>query len=63
MPIVVEAVSEEDFAAWVAKQDKIEDKNTPKPIPSTGPGTLSRSTLMTLGKEKYEVMCSACHGF
>lgn len=61
MPIVVEAVSQEDFDAWVATQMKIEDKyalNINKP---SAQKKLSRQELMQQGKEKYEAVCSACH--
>ncbi len=55
MPIVVQAVSEEDFAVWVAKQkDKLsQDKPASR--------TMTRDELMTLGKEKYDMICAACH--
>ena len=56
MPIVVRAVSGEEFTQWVAQQVK---KSLPDVSPSTG--AMSRGDLMTLGKEKYETVCSACH--
>ncbi len=56
MPIVVRAVSDEEFTQWVAQQVKqsLPDVSAPK-------GAMSRGDLMTLGKEKYETVCSACH--
>ena len=58
MPIVVKAVSEEDFAKWVAEQPKINEQgNNPEQVVAD----MSRADLMKLGKEKYETNCSACH--
>ncbi len=62
MPIVVEAVSEKDFAEWL----------TTHQLKSAQPASISaeilpesahltRAELMRLGKEKYEAICSACH--
>ena len=53
MPIVVNAVSSEDYAKWVQQQ-----QNLPQ---VTASNTMTREALMTLGKEKYEAICSACH--
>ena len=53
MPIVVQAVSEEDFAAWVTQQKKVTESSVPK--------TMTRTELMKLGKDKYDLVCSACH--
>ena len=55
MPIVVKAVSEEEFAVWTAEQKKSKAENA---APSS---VMTRQELMTLGKEKYEAVCSACH--
>lgn len=52
MPIVVQAVSEAEFDHWVAEQ---KTHTTPELK------TMSRTALMTLGKEKYEMICVACH--
>jgi cytochrome c oxidase subunit 2 len=52
MPIVVNAVSEAEFAQWVStqvKQPKMAEKH------------LSRAELMHLGKQTYEAVCAACH--
>ena len=56
MPIVVRAVSGEEFTQWVAQQVK-----QSLPDVSAPTGSMSRGDLMTLGKEKYETVCSACH--
>lgn len=57
MPIVVNAVTEDAFNAWVAEQEKLaaEQKNAPL-VPN-----LSAEALMTLGKDRYETHCAACH--
>lgn len=73
MPIVVEAVSENDFNTWVDKQQKvinpyangqvIADKSdqTIASTPQQSSPTLAKNELMTLGKKKYDLMCAACH--
>ncbi len=61
MPIVVEAVSEEDFEKWVAQQIKVEDKYASTTNQPAAQKTLTRAELMTLGQNKYELICSACH--
>lgn len=54
MPIVVKAVSEKDYEAWVAKTDKVEAE--PELVTN-----LSASDLMALGKKVYDTNCVACH--
>ena len=57
MPIVVEAVSEEDFARWVSLQKA-------KMVASaadTGK-TWSKDELMSRGSKGYTANCMACHG-
>lgn len=61
MPIVVEAVSEEDFAKWVSEQTKITDKYATTKSQPAAQTIMTRAELMTLGKEKYNLICSACH--
>ncbi|MFA6301596.1 MAG: cytochrome c oxidase subunit II [Legionella sp.] len=61
MPIVVEAVSEEDYAKWVAKQTKVEDSYATPILSTAEPKTMTRAELMHLGKHKYQQLCSACH--
>lgn len=61
MPIVVQAVSDEEFNQWVEKQAKVADiyaadAGKPKEQPK-----MTREQLMSLGKEKYEIICAACH--
>ena len=66
MPIVVNAVSAEEFKQWVATQPKVQDQYT---MSTTGTSVanlaaqapMTRAELMKLGKEKYEMTCSACH--
>jgi cytochrome c oxidase subunit 2 len=57
MPIVVQAVSPEDFSKWVAMQ---KDKTA---ADSAGAAkTWSRDELMDKGKKVYATTCAACHG-
>ncbi len=57
MPIVVQAVSPEDFTKWVAMQ---KDKAAAE---SAGAGkTWSKDELMEKGKKIYASTCAACHG-
>lgn len=53
MPIVVQAVSEEEFKQWVSQQQQ--------PALQNDSTSVSRDELMTLGKEKYNQVCAACH--
>lgn len=53
MPIVVEAVSDKAFKQWVAAQSES--------TPAIEPKIMTRDALMRLGKQKYDMMCSACH--
>lgn len=55
MPIVVQAVPEAEFNAWVASQKQLIQQKT------TEPRTMTRQELMKLGKKKYEMVCAACH--
>ena len=57
MPIVVNAVSPEDFTKWVAMQ---KDKATAES--ASGTKTWSRDDLMEKGKKAYAATCAACHG-
>lgn len=62
MPIVVKAVSEEEFNQWVAQQPKVADTYNPTSAPQViTQKKLTRDELMVLGKQKYEQMCVACH--
>lgn len=61
MPIVVKAVSEEEFNEWVATQTKSEGVvNSAAAVP-TEQKKMSRAALMKLGKKKYDDVCGACH--
>lgn len=61
MPIVVEAVSEADFDKWVGVQKQAQDKYSAIDAQPAAQKTMTRDELMTLGKHKYEQLCSACH--
>jgi|TARA_R110002126_G_scaffold110918_1_gene248428 cytochrome c oxidase subunit 2 len=52
MPIVVEAVSDKAFKQWVAAQSNPEPEE---------PQIMTHDALITLGKQKYDMLCSACH--
>ncbi len=59
MPIVVQAVTQEEFDLWVQdqkKQQKLFLKRQAKSHPN-----MTREDLMTLGKRKYQQLCTACH--
>ncbi len=59
MPIVVQAVTDDEFTQWVSQQTKREEAAaaiTPESLPKR-----TKAELMILGKKKYEAMCSACH--
>lgn len=61
MPIVVKAVSDEEFKQWVSEQTKVEDQfSTSQTVPAEQK-TLDRAELMKLGKTKYDQICAACH--
>jgi len=57
MPIVVSAVSQEDFTKWVAVQ---KGKAAAESAGSTK--TWSKDELMEKGKMAYAATCAACHG-
>ncbi len=57
MPIVVEAVSQEDFNKWVSLQ---KDKAVSAAADSNKVWT--KTALMKQGKKVYEKSCQACHG-
>ncbi|KTD31532.1 cytochrome c oxidase subunit II [Legionella israelensis] len=61
MPIVVQAVTEEDFDSWVKKQPKVKDKYAAEEADTEAPKQMSREELMILGKKQYEMICVACH--
>ena len=57
MPIVVSAVSQEDFTKWVAVQ-----KGKAAAESAGGTKTWSKDELMEKGKKAYAGTCAACHG-
>lgn len=61
MPIVVQAVSEEEFEQWVSAQTKVADiyENT-ETVPADQTN-MTREALMLLGEAKYNLICSGCH--
>lgn len=61
MPIVVEAVSQEDFDKWVAAQTKSQDQYNKEEATAAAQKAMTRDDLLTLGKQKYEQFCSPCH--
>jgi cytochrome c oxidase subunit 2 len=61
MPIVVEAVSQDEFNQWVEYQTKVEEQYLKKEAIHVAAKTMTRSELMRLGKQKYEQICVACH--
>lgn len=61
MPIVVNAVSQEEFDKWVAEQPKVEDPFTKTSEEVAPKKNMTPASLMSLGKEKYQQLCVACH--
>ncbi|KTD69572.1 cytochrome c oxidase subunit II [Legionella steelei] len=61
MPIVVEAVSQEDFDKWVAAQTKSQDQYDKAEANAAAQKTMPRDELLALGKQRYEQFCSPCH--
>jgi len=61
MPIVVQAVNEDEFNQWVASQVKVKDQYAEEANQPADQSNLTRDELMHLGKEKYDQICAACH--
>lgn len=63
MPIEVHAVSEAQYNDWIQKQASNSFTPGEKPLSAAtaAPPTMSHEALMTEGKKKYELLCSACH--
>lgn len=61
MPIVVRAVTEDKFNQWVSSQTKVEDKYAVSQITPIKQAPMTREELMSVGKQKYELICAACH--
>ncbi len=58
MPIVVEAVSEEKYEAWKAKQKQ---QLAAAKAEASADKVWSKDDLMARGKKVYETSCQACH--
>jgi cytochrome c oxidase subunit 2 len=56
MPIVVEVVSEEDYAAWVVKK-----KGTAAVAAADNTKTFEMTDLVARGEQVYQANCAACH--
>lgn len=61
MPIVVQAVTEDQFKQWVASQPHVNGNLNSNDKTQVGFNSLTRDELMVRGKEKYELICAACH--
>lgn len=61
MPIVVQAVSEADYQKWVNDQVKVQDEYIAAETKPEEQPKMTRAELMKLGKERYDIICSACH--
>ncbi|QMT58742.1 cytochrome c oxidase subunit II [Legionella sp. PC997] len=61
MPIVVEAVSQDDFDKWVAAQTQKEDQYANQEANPPAQKTMSRDELLAFGRQKYDQFCSPCH--
>jgi len=57
MPVVVEAVSPEDYRAWVAEQTGGQETAAVE----TAMDEMDRETLMAHGEDIYQAHCAACH--
>lgn len=60
MPIVVEAISPEDFDSWLINK-KSEMEQAAQADMKLLDQTLSQEELMTLGEQVYVASCAACH--
>ncbi|MBT5230392.1 MAG: cytochrome c oxidase subunit II [Methylococcales bacterium] len=58
MPIVVEAVSEQAFATWIAEKKVARDKAIAE---ANSNKTWTKDELMAKGKTSYDKKCAACH--
>jgi cytochrome c oxidase subunit 2 len=55
MPIVVKAVSQEEYDAWVKKAEKVA-------APGTALPDMTMEQLLSKGKNIYQTQCAVCHG-
>ena len=61
MPIVVEAVTENQFEQWVLQQTKAENDNAVKQLKPMDQIEMTRDDLMAKGQARYQQVCAACH--
>lgn len=61
MPIVVQAVSEDEFKQWINDQTKVADQYAETVDNPEAQATMTQTELMKLGKAKYQQSCLACH--
>ncbi|MGQ3889628.1 cytochrome c oxidase subunit II [Legionella sp. CNM-1927-20] len=61
MPIVVQAVNDEEFTKWVNQQPKVPDPYSGAPTNTQVQKNMTKEELMAAGKAKYEQVCVACH--
>lgn len=61
MPIVVRAVSPEAYQKWVAEKLEQQKSWEHQQVDLSQQKNMSRHELMRLGKEKYLMVCAACH--
>ncbi|MBA2652588.1 MAG: cytochrome c oxidase subunit II [Tatlockia sp.] len=61
MPIVVQAVNETEYKQWVAQQVKVRDQYESTVNEAAAQPNLPFSELMSLGRQKYDQLCAACH--
>jgi cytochrome c oxidase subunit 2 len=61
MPIVVRAVSEEDFKVWVKAQREKQDLWNKQQTDLSKQRQMTRQELMSLGKKRYREVCAYCH--
>ncbi len=61
MPIVVQAVSDKEYDAWVKQQPKVTDIYATTAAKPQELKEMTRKDLMELGKQRYDTICSACH--
>lgn len=57
MPVVVKAVSEDDFAKWISEQKAIQVASA-----ADSSKVFEKDELMTRGGKAYSANCQACHG-
>ena len=61
MPIVVQAVSQNEFEQWVSQQTKAEDHFMGTQSNPVAQEKIAPVELMSKGRAKYEQICAACH--